>query len=768
MRAALFILLMMLSGAAHAADMEVVGTAAAERKAIEDARRAAREEAERKARDEAAARAAEAERQAKAAAEAERAAREEAERKAAEAAKAAATPPLSAEALAACGPVTGIDDPAAAAAIADKARSDVDANARSPARLTQIAPQSVDTLARIHSLDMLKVKRAYFSGACMRLEETMSAQIALRPLLYNLAGALGVVYPATTAAAPQGDATGTVAPAEGGALAAAAVEAERKTAEERAAREAAERKAAEERAAKEAAERRVAEERAAREAAQRRAEEELAARAEAERVAKEAAERQAAEERAAREVAERAAQEEAQRQAAERAAQEKAQREAAERAAQEEAQRQAAEGAAQEEAQRQAAERAAQEEAQRQAAERAAQEEAQRQAAERAAQEEAQRQAAERAAQEEAQRQAAERAAQEEAQRQAAERAAQEEAQRQTAERAAHEAAQRQAAAQSSSQTQTAAGQPPAAPASPPAPDAAPAEPATPTAIPSTAPGASSPSAPVGTTMLGEAECRALGVPGHCPDLNTVLGRLLDKPLEYNHPKQMLMGHSTGISLVLRTDWEGKDLPKELADALKALPGEVRQGISKITGVMSAELSGRGFEVSPAGRQERSVSPPQQASWNWQVTPTETGRAQPLKLHLYSHLQGTEGTMEPLLVKTFDATINVDVTTWDWLVSQARTLEPVYAVGAALIGLLTALMAFLLSRRREEMYGAGAPSGGAQPEGETTAATSGPVIGDLSQSSADGRAGAPPVAETEEKKDAPKPPDQGGIEPKKD
>jgi hypothetical protein len=716
MRAALFILLMMLSGAAHAADMEVVGTAAAERKAIEDARRAAREEAERKARDEAAARAAEAERQAKAAAEAERAAREEAERKAAEAAKAAATPPLSAEALAACGPVTGIDDPAAAAAIADKARSDVDANARSPARLTQIAPQSVDTLARIHSLDMLKVKRAYFSGACMRLEETMSAQIALRPLLYNLAGALGVVYPATTAAAPQGDATGTVAPAEGGALAAAAVEAERKTAEERAAREAAERKAAEERAAKEAAERRVAEERAAREAAQRRAEEELAARAEAERVAKEAAERQAAEERAAREAAERAAQEEAQRQAAERAAQEKAQREAAERAAQEEAQRQAAEGAAQEEAQRQAAERAAQEEAQRQAAE----------------------------------------------------RAAQEEAQRQTAERAAHEAAQRQAAAQSSSQTQTAAGQPPAAPASPPAPDAAPAEPATPTAIPSTAPGASSPSAPVGTTMLGEAECRALGVPGHCPDLNTVLGRLLDKPLEYNHPKQMLMGHSTGISLVLRTDWEGKDLPKELADALKALPGEVRQGISKITGVMSAELSGRGFEVSPAGRQERSVSPPQQASWNWQVTPTETGRAQPLKLHLYSHLQGTEGTMEPLLVKTFDATINVDVTTWDWLVSQARTLEPVYAVGAALIGLLTALMAFLLSRRREEMYGAGAPSGGAQPEGETTAATSGPVIGDLSQSSADGRAGAPPVAETEEKKDAPKPPDQGGIEPKKD
>jgi hypothetical protein len=220
-------------------------------------------------------------------------------------------------------------------------------------------------------------------------------------------------------------------------------------------------------------------------------------------------------------------------------------------------------------------------------------------------------------------------------------------------------------------------------------------------------------------------------------------------------------------------------LPREVSEELKGLPGDVRQGLTKVTRVMSAELSGRDFEVSPAGRQERTVSPPEQVSWNWQVRPTETGSARPLKLRLYAHLQGPDGTMPPLLVKTLDATINVDVTAWDWIVSQARTLEPVYAIGAALIGLMTALMTFFISRRRREMYeGAGADGGESEP---TTRA--GPVIGDLYQSAADSRVtnpapapAAPPppasAATAEDRKDKPAgtiPVDSdGGIEPKKD
>ncbi|WP_088347466.1 hypothetical protein [Rhodomicrobium sp. R_RK_3] len=240
------------------------------------------------------------------------------------------------------------------------------------------------------------------------------------------------------------------------------------------------------------------------------------------------------------------------------------------------------------------------------------------------------------------------------------------------------------------------------------------------------------------TGTLGEEECRALGVLSNCPDLNLALDRLLEKPLEFNRPDTMLLGRKTEIALVLRTDWQGKDLPAEVSEELKGLPGAVQQGISKITRVMSAELTGRDFDITPSARQERTVVPPQPVSWNWQVSPTETGTDKTLKLRLYAHLQGPDGTMPPLLVKTLDASIKVDVTTWDWLVIQARTLEPVYAIGAALIGLLTAILTYFLARRSEPASAGGAPHSGG---GTTDASTrySGPVIGDLGQSATDSR-----------------------------
>ncbi|NJM34916.1 MAG: hypothetical protein HC850_09665, partial [Rhodomicrobium sp.] len=114
-------------------------------------------------------------------------------------------------------------------------------------------------------------------------------------------------------------------------------------------------------------------------------------------------------------------------------------------------------------------------------------------------------------------------------------------------------------------------------------------------------PGKSRLAANAASGLLGETECRALGVSSGCPDLNTMLAELLEKPLEYNHPREMLLGRETEIALVLRTDWEGKDLPQEVAEELKDLPGEVKQGLTRITRVMSAELSGKDFEIARRG-----------------------------------------------------------------------------------------------------------------------------------------------------------------------
>ncbi len=110
--------------------------------------------------------------------------------------------------------------------------------------------------------------------------------------------------------------------------------------------------------------------------------------------------------------------------------------------------------------------------------------------------------------------------------------------------------------------------------------------------------------------------------------------------------------------------------------------------------------------------------------------------------------------MPPILVKTLDASINVDVTTWDWVVNQARTLEPIYAIGAALLGLLTAILTYFLTRSREPAH-----QGGYR---ETTGTRdSGPVIGDLGQSATDRRT-TPPAGEPAPAPAKPEPPEGGG------
>ena len=269
----------------------------------------------------------------------------------------------------------------------------------------------------------------------------------------------------------------------------------------------------------------------------------------------------------------------------------------------------------------------------------------------------------------------------------------------------------------------------PSAPAETPAPPSPPAvadapAPAAPTPPPAmaAAPERPRPPLPAGAGQLSEDECYALGVPANCADLNGVLARLLERPLEYNRPQTMFQYRKSDIGLVLRTDWNGKDMPADVAEELKALPGEVGQGITKITRVMSAELSGNSFDIAPSGRQERMVVVPQPVSWTWQVTPKESGPGKTLRLRLYTHIEGPSGMMSPTLVKTLDTGISVDVKTWDWVVAQIRMVQPIYAVMAALLALLTVILTYAVSRSGEET----GPSGPTRKRG--------PVIGDLDQS----------------------------------
>lgn len=206
--------------------------------------------------------------------------------------------------------------------------------------------------------------------------------------------------------------------------------------------------------------------------------------------------------------------------------------------------------------------------------------------------------------------------------------------------------------------------------------------------------------------------CPDRGVLGpECFDVDAALERLRDRPVEYNHPEEMIKGQATEISLVLRTDFTEKGLPEETSEAFEGLQGEVKQQRAAIANIMSARLRGRDFEVDPKGMQERTVTWRRPVEWSWYVTPKSGGDDKRLELELYAHIVNPQGeTQPPVLIKTLDATIDVDVRTLDWLIEQARTFEPLYAVAAAIIGLLTALFTLWL-RRRPAHLGDGPPSG---------------------------------------------------------
>jgi hypothetical protein len=193
-------------------------------------------------------------------------------------------------------------------------------------------------------------------------------------------------------------------------------------------------------------------------------------------------------------------------------------------------------------------------------------------------------------------------------------------------------------------------------------------------------------------------ECAAAGVIGHCTDYAAVIKNLRQKPIEYNHPRTMHLGRKTQISLVLRSDWKGDAAPEGTSDEMKGLPGAVEKGSSKVTQIMSAKLAGAAFDVDPNGAQERLITTGAPTVWTWFVTPAQTGTAQRLKLELFAHIQAGGETKPPVLIKTLDAAIDVDVTAWDWLIIQARAIEPVYGIMATAAGLAMALSGFLYRR----------------------------------------------------------------------
>ena len=189
-------------------------------------------------------------------------------------------------------------------------------------------------------------------------------------------------------------------------------------------------------------------------------------------------------------------------------------------------------------------------------------------------------------------------------------------------------------------------------------------------------------------TSVAESDCAAMGeltADGTCVDYDKVLANLKTVPLAYNHPDNMYLGKKTQISLLLKTNAD-QDLARELED----LSGVVKEGKSKISRIMQAELKGAVFDIDPPGPQKRIVTGLAPVRWSWFVKPLEPGTDKALVLEVSAILREGNKELPPVAIRTYRTKIHVDVKWWDRMLYEVKSLDPLYQLFGALGGLASA------------------------------------------------------------------------------
>jgi hypothetical protein len=139
----------------------------------------------------------------------------------------------------------------------------------------------------------------------------------------------------------------------------------------------------------------------------------------------------------------------------------------------------------------------------------------------------------------------------------------------------------------------------------------------------------------------------------------------------FNAPNTIRYGQVQTVELVL-----SRSLPvSALQDQLEQ-QSSVESAMVRISNRMEARLTGIGFTIEALGPDLQAVTNQQVTRWQWEVTPTGSG-LKTLHLSLSAYV-GVAGSDAPLVVRTYDRDINVDVTVgqrvtsflrgnWTWL-----------------------------------------------------------------------------------------------------
>lgn len=180
----------------------------------------------------------------------------------------------------------------------------------------------------------------------------------------------------------------------------------------------------------------------------------------------------------------------------------------------------------------------------------------------------------------------------------------------------------------------------------------------------------------------------------------SIAAQFKSRKVTYNRPPKVLaLNKAIDVSLVVNATEDAN----AGAEALQGFPGTVVERDVDLSDIVSAQLTGVGFDITTQTVERQKLSGKTVNRWQWRVTPTETGQ-RTLMLEIFGYESGSLDA-EPLDAYRDD--IVVEVKQLDQVINWAKSVQPVFAVLAALAGASSALFAFL--RFREEKKRGKAP-----------------------------------------------------------
>jgi hypothetical protein len=160
-------------------------------------------------------------------------------------------------------------------------------------------------------------------------------------------------------------------------------------------------------------------------------------------------------------------------------------------------------------------------------------------------------------------------------------------------------------------------------------------------------------------------------------------------PAEYNKPGTLLLGDSTPVQLVVKTN-ESQDTTPYFKD----FAGEVTIATVMVASDVSAKLTGPPdtLQITLRGEDKRTILSPVPITWIWDVKPLKPGKAN-VTLEVTSYIKKGNDT-EPVPIRVLQDTWVVEAHGIEWMKYQIEQIEPIRAFIVAMVAGVAAVLAW--------------------------------------------------------------------------